>query len=69
MFQILLQIFKQPISKSKLSNRRSLHTVCPRSSDPFYNVTYYINGALLPGHTAVKLYYIYMKKIYLTRTN
>ena len=42
MFQILLQIFKQPINKSKLSNRRSLHTVCPRSSDPFYIVTYYI---------------------------
>ena len=26
-------------------------TVCPRSSDPFYIVSYYKNGALLLGHT------------------
>ena len=26
-------------------------TVCPRSSDPFYVVSYYKNGSLLPGHT------------------
>ena len=26
-------------------------TVCPRSSDPFYIVSYYINGSLLPRHT------------------
>ena len=29
----------------------SLDTVCPESSDPFYIVTYYKNGSLLPGHT------------------
>ena len=45
MFHILLQIFKQPINQSKLSNRRSLHTVCMRSSHPFYIVTYYNNWA------------------------
>ena len=26
-------------------------TVCPRSSDSFYVVSYYINGSLLLGHT------------------
>ena len=29
----------------------SLPTVCTRSSDPFYTVTYYINGLLLLGQT------------------
>ena len=24
--------------------------MCPRSSDPFYVVTYFINGSLLLGH-------------------
>ena len=28
-------------------------TVCPRSSDPFYIVSYYINKLLLLGHTVV----------------
>ena len=27
-----------------------LHTLCSRSSDPFYVVTYYKNWSLLPGH-------------------
>ena len=27
------------------------HTACPGSSDPFYIVTYYINGSILLGHT------------------
>ena len=27
-----------------------LTTVCLGSSDPFYIVTYFINGSLLPGH-------------------
>ena len=32
-----------------------LITVCPRSSDPFYKVTYYKkNGSLLLGHTLLK---------------
>ena len=32
--------------------RKGLYTVCPRSSDPFYMVTYYITwNALLLGHT------------------
>ena len=26
------------------------HTVCPRSSDPFHTVSYYINWSLLLGH-------------------
>ena len=34
----------------------STFTVCPRSSDPFYIVNYYINGWLLLGHTAVVCY-------------
>ena len=28
-----------------------IYCVCQGSSDPFYIVTYYINGSLLPGHT------------------
>ena len=27
------------------------NTICPGSSGPFYVVSYYINGSLLPGHT------------------
>ena len=30
---------------------RSYHTVCPRSSNPFYIVSYYINGSLILGHS------------------
>ena len=28
----------------------TLHTVCSRSSDPIYVITYYINGSLLLGN-------------------
>ena len=34
-------------------------TVCPRSSDPFYIVSYYKNGSLLLGHTVISVIYIF----------
>ena len=34
-------------------------TVCPGRSDPFYILTYYINGSLLPGHTVYVIYILY----------
>ena len=32
------------------------HSVCPGSSDPFYILTYYKKGSLLPGHTVCNSY-------------
>ena len=32
-----------------------MHTVCPRTSDPFYIVRYYMNGSLLLGHVVQRL--------------
>ena len=42
--------FNMKIVFSKIQD----HTVCPGSSDPFYVVTYYLHGALLPGHIVRK---------------
>ena len=40
------------IKKKYICTMYIVHTVCPRSSDPFYILIYYINGLILPGHTA-----------------
>ena len=37
--------------RTRKTRTGSEHTVCPRSSDPFYIVTYYIKlGSVLPGN-------------------
>ena len=45
------QLFRQ---KNKIMLRGD--TVCPKSSDPFHIVSYYINGSLLLGHTVVAVH-------------
>ena len=45
------------LEEGKLRNNQCRATVCPRSSDPFYIVTYYINGVTTSG--AYRIYIIY----------
>ena len=43
------------LQKGKVNFLHNLITVCPRTSDPLYIVSYYINGSLLLGHTVPML--------------
>ena len=48
------------VLKADYSIQNCKATVCPRSSDPFYIVIYYIKRSLLSGHT-VSYYYMSRK--------
>ena len=58
----LVRVFHHGEQNARLGyiNIRGLTTVCPRSSDPFYTVTYYIKigPSLLLWHTVVCLIYV-----------
>ena len=47
LWSLLARGFRSVQSKSS----STLYTVCPRSNDPIYIVTYYINNSLLHGNT------------------
>ena len=45
------------------------YTICPRSRDPYYIVTYYVKGSRLLGHRVLVVYRVVPSNMFAPRGN